>query len=353
MPRKRNARKPKSKTSDLMSAYDKGHDVFHERMEALLESGGGRLSTFSSVIRNPDIDAASMCLETAYDIAGTRLFEAHTQDSGDVDFRVDIFAFTVVGPGRMIEETGRSRAQDISRMFRKSGLFKNESNVIILGTPYSLSDLGQVSPQDVFGFAKNIFGVTVGVRRALNFPLPTFADRQDEDVAVTFIGAYCREWDEEGESDIFSGNFEARSDILSLISAYEKESADVFGDLCAVSPPVTFTEGVSQAVVASLDVMSEHTPDSFFVDMPETTRGNGQMTWTFRNSEGFRLCLDVPEWVGVLCELDIDEWALEHPAFMRGDDADQEWEEGPFADEFGDAPTEGKILPFRPKTPLH
>lgn len=43
-------------------------------------------------------------------------------------------------------------------------------------------------------------------------------------------------------------------------------------------------------------------------------------------------------------------WSL---AVMRGDDAVQEWEEGLFADEFGDAPTEGKILPFRPKTPLH
>lgn len=267
---------------------------------------------------------------------------------------MDVFSFCVTGPAEQISNAARTRATEITQMFRKAGMFKTESNTIVYAAPYCLEDLARFSPQDIHEIGG---ALAQGIPAETMFPDTSAFLSGSRDVARIFVGAYFREYDAQEDSDLFSENFDARADAEARIAAYEAEAAAVFGDLCDVTAPLSFAFGLSIAVDATLNALAASVDDDFFVDPPVDVAFDDEMTWEFSNAEGVRLAFDLPRTLGVITHGAVIEWSLAHPAYGEGiceDDYTPEedlpfmW--GPEAEDVADAgPVPFNVLAFPDK----
>lgn len=334
MPRKRKTRKPahtSGKGNALVAAYNTGPDTYAAAVRDVLMAGDFGPEAVKSVLRKLDTDSAAEALEEAYGLAGVKTYGAQKPDGEVVTLRTDVFAFTVSGPADDILRASQERSAEIAAMFRKVGVFKSDSNVVVF-RPIGLRDLATITPQDVFRMGSDMVAFCQDQTHQIRFVPNDFEMASSEDVARVIIGVYYREWTEE-DSDICSEHFWDRADSDERLEAFAREAAAVFGPGCEVGDLSPIEDVFGEALEAALDVLEGQTDPSFFGSFPTASLSGGVRTLTFRNEEGVRLCLDIPEMIGVMGDLNLLEWTTGNPTFFgdEGDEADGMW-----ADAFDD-----------------
>lgn len=293
-----------------------GGEEFFITVSEALDHGLVDDSVMRSITRAQNKEKAALCLHGIYMVASTLVASAKKEDGEMTTVTSHLFSVTVSGDETAVVNRFVENLSDVTKVFRTSGLFKEESNVILFGTPYSLSDVTKMTPKISREICEIMLLDPKGLR---NFPMPLPEEKRavNGDTTRTYFGVYYYEGEPE---DLYSmpevvkeyGFPERDKEYNDAQDRYQAAMQEILGDDVYVSMPSPLNETFASAMGCKLDDLEQLVDASFFSGDVEITTNDGFTTFMMHDGDGAAVSLRVPEIMGVMGLYTFYEWLLDH-----------------------------------------